>query len=402
MKKAMLISYFRWYDTRLKPIQDILSAEYEVKCYIADFVHTTKQYVTDDIPTCENIHVPKYKKNMSLARFKSYLSFGRKIRKKIREIQPDLIYLLLPPNNTAKYCRKYKLSHPAVRYYVDLLDLWPESMPVNSKMKNNWLFRRWARLRNDSFSAADHVFTECDLYRERLAQFLDPQKTMTLHLFRTAEPQINQAVQTILETKESRVHEKNISLCYLGSINNLIDIDTISRLIKSLTEADMEVDLKVIGDGQSREKLVAEAESAGASVAYYGKVFDQLEKIKLIGMCDYGLNIMKDTVSVGLTIKSVDYFSMGIPVVNSIKGDTWNLVESKHIGINLGKDTEGNIRRMIAGDSVSMGKNAFSVFKEQFTRESFMNKALTVIPVSDGSSLVCSEKKPENMKPNKA
>ena len=43
--------------------------------------------------------------------------------------------------------------------------------------------------------------------------------------------------------------------------------------------------------------------------------------MKIINQCHYALNIMKKDVCVGMTMKSLDYFSFGIPIVNNIEGD---------------------------------------------------------------------------------
>ena len=47
---------------------------------------------------------------------------------------------------------------------------------------------------------------------------------------------------------------------------------------------------------------------------------------------------MKDSVKVGLTIKSIDYFCYGLPIINTIKGDTWEIIEQKQVGINYFND----------------------------------------------------------------
>ena len=45
--------------------------------------------------------------------------------------------------------------------------------------------------------------------------------------------------------------------------------------------------------------------------------------------------MMKSTVEVGLTMKSVSYFQLGLPIINNIKGDTWNLIKEYDAGINI-------------------------------------------------------------------
>ena len=42
---------------------------------------------------------------------------------------------------------------------------------------------------------------------------------------------------------------------------------------------------------------------------------------------------------VGLTMKSMDYFEAGLPVINNIHGDTWDIIEREKIGVNLKENT---------------------------------------------------------------
>ena len=47
---------------------------------------------------------------------------------------------------------------------------------------------------------------------------------------------------------------------------------------------------------------------------------------------------MKDSVFVGLTMKSMDYFEYALPIINNIKGDTWDFVDQYNIGLNYSSD----------------------------------------------------------------
>lgn len=59
--------------------------------------------------------------------------------------------------------------------------------------------------------------------------------------------------------------------------------------------------LHIIGDGESREEFYPKLERAGAEVLYHGKIYDAREKQAIFDQCYFGLNIMKETVSIGLT-----------------------------------------------------------------------------------------------------
>ncbi len=114
---------------------------------------------------------------------------------------------------------------------------------------------------------------------------------------------------------------------------------------------------------------------------YYGKVYDEFEKSQILGLCDYCFNMMKREVSVGLTIKSIDYLSMGIPIINNIAGDTWNLVEDENIGINFDGDVSKIIQKIKEENSVEKGINARNCFETHFTLQAFKDKLARTLRV---------------------
>ncbi len=223
---------------------------------------------------------------------------------------------------------KIKSKYPRVKLIYDLIDLWPETMPVG-KVKEFFPFTYWRDLRDKYIRTADCVVTECNLYRKKLKSVLSGMRVETLYL---ARPYVEY-------TPHLHLPEDSISLCYLGSINNIIDIDTIVEIVKQIQKS-KPVSLHIVGDGENREKLILEVKATGAEVIYHGKVYDREEKQRILDGCHYGLNIMKDSVCVGLTMKSMDYFEMGLPIINNIHGDTWDFVKKYNVGLNytIGKN----------------------------------------------------------------
>lgn len=218
-------------------------------------------------------------------------------------------------------------------------------------------------MRNDSLLMADHVFTECDYYKKMLTDYIS--EATTLYLFRQIDDE-DKVIENIVKKKTEETKDK-ITLGYLGSINHIIDIDRICEVLSGLIARNKSVEFRIIGGGESTDRLIVAANATGADVVYYGKVFDRNEKLQILGECDYGFNIMKKDVSVGLTIKSVDYFSMGIPIINSIQGDTWDMVNREDIGINF----EDDYIEQILDIKPSRSMNAFECFKKYFSREAF-------------------------------
>jgi len=93
----------------------------------------------------------------------------------------------------------------------------------------------------------------------------------------------------------------------------------------------------LIGEGENRTYFIEELVNAGIEVKDEGAIYDEDVKCRIIQQCHWGLNIMKSQVCVGLTMKSVEYLAFGLPILNTIQGDTWNLVENERVGYNCSK-----------------------------------------------------------------
>ena len=365
MKRALMISCFDWYKTRIEPIRHFLIYKgYDVTVFIADYDHIKKGPIEKKYPECTYISVPHYKKNISFKRLYSHLNFGKFVSKELKKTKPDLIYLQLPPNNIARYCKTYKQKHPDTVLILDIIDLWPESMPID-RIRNLPPAKIWKGWRDNCIDVADHVFTECQLYQDKLD--LDRSRASTLHLFKNQAKEDKSLVENIIKNRDYK--DSLVKFAYLGSMNNIIDIEGICAVIKSIIDKGYKCELHAIGDGESRAQFESAVKQTGCQTFFYGVIFDEKEKIRILASCDYAFNMMKDRIAVGLTIKSIDYFSYGIPVINSIPGDTRELIDANGVGINV---TDG---KQIEFKTIDHEK-VIAFFDDKFTKAGF-EKAVT-------------------------
>ena len=348
---------------------------YDVVVLEADFHHILKESIKERFPECVYIHVPPYKKNVSLKRIKSHLVFGKSVSKYLESIKPDFIYLQIPPNNTARYCTEYKTKHPNTILMLDIIDLWPESMPIG-------LFQRtpmtssWKNMRNDAIKLADFVLTECNLYQEKLSGIILPQKTSTLHL---CKKQTIEECRLIREMVKQDDASDIIRFAYLGSMNNILDIENICYVISTFIKQGKKCELHAIGAGESSIKFEDAVKDIGCNTFFYGTVFDEIDKINILAPCDYAFNMMKTDVSVGLTIKSIDYLSYGLPIINNIKGDTWEMVQREKIGINV----DGN--NLFMEETIVSRDEILNFFENNFSQNAFQLKVDKVFNLVLGS-----------------
>ena len=382
MKKALMISCFEWYKNRLEPIREILIERgYEVTILTSDFSHGLKKPFPDSSKRseCTYIHVPQYKKNISIQRMFSHWCFGKTVGNYIRKYKPDLIYLLVPPNNTARYCSAYKRRNPESVFIADIIDIWPEGMPLPDKLRKSLPARIWKNLRDKSLISADYVFTECRLFQEQLKGILDPSRTKTLHLFKNQSEEQKNLIKNIVELRSFNAADP-IKLAYVGSMNHLLDIDGICQVLRTIHNMGYKTELHAIGDGLNKENFETAVQKTGCKAFFYGCSFDEMKKINILAPCNAAFNIMKPGVLVGLTIKSIDYFAYGLPVINNIKGDTWSVVQENAIGINICDEgvQESQIEELLHIE----GNRVLQVYKDYFERDSFVSavKSASCIP----------------------
>ena len=168
----------------------------------------------------------------------------------------------------------------------------------------------------------------------------------------------------------------------MGSINHIIDIDGIVSLIYEVYKQ-RDVELHVIGGGISCTELLSRVRQLGVRVIWHGMLFDEAERRKMLSKCHFGLNMMKTSVFVGLTTKSIDYASCGLPWLNSIPGDSEKLVGKYKAGINLLRISPEEAAQMICEideeKHSAMRRGTVMMFQENFSKESVENKISTVL-----------------------
>lgn len=339
--KYIIINSSTNFEYRVDLIYEYLTRKgNDVTVLASDFVHSEKKKRTETRHSYELINTIPYKKNLSISRLLSHYDFSKKAYKRIKDEESDVLYLMIPQNSNAKIGKWYKKKHPDTKIVMDIVDMWPESLPV--KYTDRWPFTIWANIRNKNLKYADVIVTECDYYQEKLKKWLQGKKTVTipwLKRYRAWNSKFEDNDENKQAPDPKAEKKEKISLCYLGAVNNIIDIDKICELIRKIREK-LPVDLHIIGIGERKEELKKAVESAGAKVADHGPIYDEDKKQEIMDECDFGLNIMKDTVCVGLSMKSIDYMAAGLPIINNLPGDIEKLIEKENIGINLNKSKD--------------------------------------------------------------
>lgn len=361
---VVIVNCFDTYEHRVDLLHDVLVEEgNSVRVITSDYRHFEKKKRCEKKKDYVFFHANPYKKNLSYLRLSSHVRLSNTIFQYLDRFSDiDVLWVLLPPNSFAKNAVQYKEKHTKVKLIFDVIDLWPETMPIGT-IKKIFPFTIWKRLRDKYIKNADYIVTECNLFRSVLGRSIVGSRVKTLYLARKVTPY------------EPIICASNdiISLCYLGSINNIIDIDGICSVIKRFKKK-RDVQLHIIGDGEKKEELVNACKVAGADVIFHGPIYDEDEKRSIFESCHYGLNIMNKNVCVGLTMKSIDYMEYGLPLINNIYGDTWLIIQKERIGYNIDQKFED-----VNKYDVNLRVNTRRFFENNLSVEVFKKNVLAIV-----------------------
>lgn len=305
-----------------------------------------------------------YHSSLSFKRIFSYFIYSYHVYRYLRKSSFDILYVNLPPNTLA--LAVLLNNRKGVKLIVDILDLWPESFPHNNNpIKKLFLYVSGIlpkQIRKMAIKKCDYCITESDFFFNKLNLINKPEsKTIYIKKFQNEQPIFNQL-------------SDDFSIVYLGNLGNIYDFESLFKIIKGL-EKSRKVILHIIGLGTLSEWFYKKLNDLNIIYTDHGASFDESLKRDVLQTCWFGFNGYKQNTEVALSYKSVDYLAYGVPLLNSAKEDTFNLVSSERIGYNFHED---NLEVLIEKLSVlstheiiEMKKNAYAVFQKKFSGESY-------------------------------
>lgn len=380
--RVAIITHSSTFETRAEAVGRFFADRGDDVTYVfSDFDHHAKATVHRSEPHHIYVHMRPFTRNLSVRRIASISAFSRDagtvLDDRMRSDAPfDLLWFMIPANTLAPVADRLHSAY-GVPVVFDIIDLWPESLPVSGI---DWTppIRRWRALRDSHLDCACAIFTECDRYRAVLG--LPQDRTYTLYWYKAnapaAQPDAADEPEAPADAAWRSPARNPLHVAYLGAINNIIDIALIRSLLAAMN-ARHSVHLHIIGRGERADEFVAAMRGAVADVTYHGAIYDEATKNAILVQCAYGINIMKPQVTVGLSMKSIDYLYCGLPLLNTIGGDTWRLVEDQGIGVNVDRghiDDTADFAvssALDANDAAGMHQSARDCYRELFTESRF-------------------------------
>lgn len=366
MMKAVLVTAFMSYEARLFLAKEALEA-CGATCsgLTTDFDHMQKTRRTSVPEGFNALCTRPYAKNISLARVLSHRDFACRAVQRIQSLAPDVIYAIVPPNSLIKELAHYKTQNPNVKLVFDLCDLWPEALP-RPLLKALFFpaFWAWRHLRDAYLPKADLVIAECDLFCQKA--HLKNAKT------------VYWCAKDAGIILPPHITTDTVELAYLGSMNNILDIERTASFVGAVARM-RPVCVHVIGTGERKEEFLLALRKAGADIVDHGILYDEAKKAQIFSHCRYGLNIMKEDIAIGLSMKSIDYLKAGLPLINSLDGDTAHFVRKARVGVNLSDGEPCCVLQESLPDLFDARKRARALFETTFSVQAVKAKMTSIL-----------------------
>lgn len=355
------------YSRRSEKLEGILEARGKEFINLAsDYSHVQKKKIQIDGSQTSKIQLIEtisYKKNISIKRLISHIHFSFKALIYIRKVSPKYIYCRIPPNILLFLISNFFKRGTLV---VDIYDLWPESFPTENSKITALFFKVWKYLRDSSIKKCKVVILECNYYKKFLPPIND-EKLITVYPEAISNTDYKPVITCLNNINDS------IQFCYLGTINNIVDFDSIDSLFQLISQ-DLDFIVHFIGRGESKKRLQESVMKYGGKFMDYGPIFSDSEKNTIINNCHYGLNLFDKRTVIGLSLKSIEYMKFGLPIISNLQGDTKLFIKNFKIGINFSDIKSVGDLLQPYSDNNNLKDKVRSFYLQEFSRSMAQNR----------------------------
>ena len=173
---------------------------------------------------------------------------------------------------------------------------------------------------------------------------------------------------------KNQVSKKDYIISYVGAVAlNKINISPVFDAAKRLSE-NPRIKFVIAGDGDDREALIHKSKNLGLNNIIFPGWINQFQSKYLLKISKFGLVPLNSRIDYQLSIpnKPIEYLANNLPILSSLKGELYKLIESQFIGYNYdnGVQLSKIINAQLAEtNKEDLTKNTKKIFEKKFTAE---------------------------------
>ena len=321
--------------------QELINQGASVCQYISAFDHALKCHrrVSLHAWRCIAVFEPGYTRNVSIQRVISHLIFDFMIffyfiREIFRSGLPNIVFAVLPHNGAACVAALFAKSVGA-KLIVDIHDTWPES--ILSVAKPNFMtliaYKVWKACADFSILWADDVFGESIRYAERANNVRDRFRLPRAQaIYIGGDLAYYQGIQ-LIDTIPIELQGAKFILAYAGTLGENYDLDCLVEAYAAFEKECSDAGLLLLGGGE-REAALRSRLSDLCQRAWVSGRISHRAILSYLKRSLAGLNCFKPGGNVAYSYKLNDYLLVGLPVINSLIGETADFISKYDIGVN--------------------------------------------------------------------
>lgn len=306
-----------------------------------------------------------YKSNTSILRFISHSVYAIQLFKYLKSIDkddiPDIIVSAMPPLFSNLVLQNWARRNN-VKFYLDVIDPWPDVflhfLPKRIRGLAKIMLTPHQLISKRLLDNATGVTTISKAYAEWAKSRSSKKEKLNTFI---AYPSIDQ--EDYLQRLKShdfikyRAGSKTLNIVYAGNFGVSYDLPCILKAAKWFNDNYPGKTRFLLAGAGHYEPLVKRYVGEIPNVEYYGRVgFDKL--MELYAQSHLGLAQYREIATQTFTYKFFDYMGSGLPLLNSLESETWQLIEDEQLGLNNKP-----------GDFLKLAENI-----ELFMNREFLNK----------------------------
>ena len=272
-----------------------------------------------------------------------------------------------------------KLKIPVILYVTDL---WPENVEIVAGVKNKFVLKQIGKM-------VDYIYAKSKLILTSSDSFIDSISSRGVSKLKLKYwPQYAEDVYHPFRGSNLMGHlipnDGRLNIIFTGNIGYAQGLDLLPKVAQKLKLKQIIVRFNIVGEGRFKKPLIELVEEYGVK-EYFNFIDKQSsENIpKLLSLCDCGLIILNENPLFSMTIpaKTQSYLACGIPILASVDGEVFNLVNQNKIGIATKAGDEMGLVEAIVKFSLlnqeeinEFRKNALNYNENNFSKTKLLNQ----------------------------
>jgi glycosyltransferase involved in cell wall biosynthesis len=332
--------------------------------------------------TIELLYERGYQRNVSFKRVKFHRQMALKLSRRFWQSQsPDIIFTSLPTPELSDVAVHYAVEHD-IPVVVDVRDLWPDIfkrvLPRGLRWFGDLVLLRAFQRNQRIFHKATGIIAISNEYLQWALDYAGRMKRKTDRVFPLGYERITLSQEEALREKNDLlkmgVDPNKVICCFFGVFGRTYDLETVLEALKVLEGGGgNEVQFVLCGDGEKAGLLRSMSDEL-QNVVFPGWVSRTAIGV-VLNMADIGLAPYVRDAPQSLPNKPFEYFSAGLPVLSSLKGELEQILAQNECGITY---EAGNVNSLLKNlryllmeskERRRMGDNAARLFEERFSAD---------------------------------